>query len=168
MPSKRTCLPVPPDFDGIPLKRLGGAGPEWLYRIYGEALMYIGITNSGTARFKGHRRDQEWWPFVQRIEIQKYGTRREVRLAEVNAIAEERPTFNIADRGAFAARAAGYTTRINELEERLGDLRRHCRQLEDFILGVGKPDWTHIPVAPTGNVVLFPRRLEREYEDLVA
>lgn len=110
----------PASFEGIPITLRGGSGVEWLYRFFGEeGLMYVGITRTGVKRFEGHRKDKGWWPFVNRIEVECFPTRAEVRFAECEAIYAERPAFNIADRGAHAAQAAHENEKRRELLEEL-------------------------------------------------
>ena len=103
MTSRPQGAPVtgaPEEFEGIPIVDRGGSGHEWLYRLYGEEhLLYVGITRTGVRRFEGHKRDKPWWDSVRRIEIQRFWTRRDVRLAECDVIAEERPALNVAEIG---------------------------------------------------------------------
>lgn len=81
-------------------------GHEWvpaselhvLYRFYGEgdALLYIGITNSPWSRFKAHQREKPWFNRVVRAVMEHFPTRELLAVAEVRAIEAERPMFNIA------------------------------------------------------------------------
>ncbi len=70
-----------------------------LYRFYDHAgdLLYVGITGDGKSRFGAHRRSKPWWDEVTRIEIERHPNRDTARSAEVRAIREEKPRYNIAD-----------------------------------------------------------------------
>lgn len=123
-------------------------------------MLYVGITHTGVERFKGHRKDKAWWEFVTRIEIERFGTRSDVRIAECNAIADERPAFNVADRGPYAAQAAAANELRRELTERVARLERENDSLRALLRGEGPPDWDLLGVEHGENVVsMFPRHL---------
>ncbi|MFD1277406.1 hypothetical protein [Streptomyces kaempferi] len=69
-----------------------------LYRFFDPdgTLLYVGITNSPSARFSQHARDAAltWWPAAASSETSWYTNRLEAALAEVRAIREEKPLHN--------------------------------------------------------------------------
>ena len=75
--------------------------PCELYRAYGAdgALLYVGISASAIARMMEHRRSAMWWPEVRRLDIEPFATRTEAIDAEREAVASERPLFNVLLRG---------------------------------------------------------------------
>ncbi|MGW2937646.1 GIY-YIG nuclease family protein [Streptomyces sp. NPDC001156] len=68
-----------------------------LYRFYdkGGALLYVGITANVESRFADHERNKEWWPQVAKKTIEWFDTRPPARAAEVQAILDERPAYNV-------------------------------------------------------------------------
>ncbi|MET8265924.1 hypothetical protein ABZU92_18250 [Micromonospora arida] len=104
--------------------------PTCLYRFYddGGALLYVGITSSPNARMAAHAREKAWWPEVDadRTTIQWLTNRPEAERAEVEAIRDESPRYNVADnpaeRSAMVARArevalSGMAARSTKIEE---------------------------------------------------
>jgi predicted GIY-YIG superfamily endonuclease len=74
--------------------------PTSLYRFYaadGE-LLYVGITKSLPHRLGQHESDKPWFRYVETIKVTNYGSRSHARAAEIRAIQEESPAWNIADR----------------------------------------------------------------------
>ena len=68
-----------------------------LYRFFdeGDELLYVGITNNPSARFKQHGADKDWWHEVVTIRMQRYPSRAAVLIAEKRAIIEEKPRYNV-------------------------------------------------------------------------
>lgn len=66
-----------------------------MYRLYDGAgmLLYIGSAYDPDHRCKAHR-SKPWWPLVARREDQWLEGRRPAYVAEMRAIASERPRFN--------------------------------------------------------------------------
>lgn len=60
-------------------------------------LLYVGLSLAPLARFTEHMRSSEWWPIVQRIEIERYDTREQARERELQLIRTEQPPFNKVD-----------------------------------------------------------------------
>lgn len=71
--------------------------PHALYRFFDEGgeLLYIGITNNPTARFRQHGSDKDWWHEVATIRMERYSSRDAVLVAEKRAIIEEKPRYNV-------------------------------------------------------------------------
>ena len=69
-----------------------------LYRFYNSLgqLLYVGITNNPTVRFRDHKNSREWWPVVVMITMERFGSRDQLIYAERRAIATEDPLHNIA------------------------------------------------------------------------
>lgn len=67
-----------------------------LYRHYDAfgRLLYVGISLSAAVRLSQHRASP-WYDEIARIEIQKFATRGEAEVAEMIAIAEEQPRYNV-------------------------------------------------------------------------
>jgi predicted GIY-YIG superfamily endonuclease len=68
-----------------------------LYRFYDSAdeLLYAGIAFDPRRRGYQHKKTKAWWSEVARTEISWHNTRTEAEAAEREAIAGERPRFNI-------------------------------------------------------------------------
>lgn len=68
-----------------------------LYRFYDAAgeLLYIGITMNPVARWKQHGHDKLWWVEVASIAIESHLDRDSALRAERQAIAAERPRWNV-------------------------------------------------------------------------
>lgn len=68
-----------------------------LYRFYDEggALLYVGITANVEERFAHHKNYKEWWAQVARKTIEWFDTRPPARAAELQAIHDERPVYNV-------------------------------------------------------------------------
>lgn len=67
-----------------------------LYRLYDadDQLLYVGITNMPNVRLAAHR-GRGWWHQVARTEVEWYETRQPAAQAEVRAIQEEWPLYNV-------------------------------------------------------------------------
>ena len=71
----------------------------YLYRVRDaqDALLYIGVTENLGGRFLGgHQRSPPWWPDLAALSVTSYPSIAEARAAEHDAIAAERPLWNIA------------------------------------------------------------------------
>ena len=68
-----------------------------LYRFYDEggALLYVGITANTEERFAHHRNFKPWWHEVADTTIEWFETRPPALAAELRAIHDERPAYNI-------------------------------------------------------------------------
>lgn len=69
-----------------------------LYRFFnadGE-LLYIGVTQDPTARFKSHQHDKSWFSEVATSTMEHFTSRQELMAAELAAIQRESPRHNIA------------------------------------------------------------------------
>lgn len=69
-----------------------------LYRFFnadGE-LLYIGVTQDPTARFKSHQHDKSWFSEVATSTMEHFTSRQELMAAELVAIQRESPRHNIA------------------------------------------------------------------------
>jgi hypothetical protein len=82
----------------LPILELGdGDEPTALYRLFSpDMLLYVGISDNPIARFKQHAKKQAWWPEVTRKTIQWYPSRDDAAEAELAAIRDELPKFNVA------------------------------------------------------------------------
>lgn len=71
-----------------------------LYRFFNSngRLLYVGISWSVAHRLKEHRTTQAWWHQVQTITIETHSTREAALTAEITAIQNERPRYNIRGR----------------------------------------------------------------------
>ena len=68
-----------------------------VYRYYDSAgvLLYVGITNRGSARNEEHDRSKDWWPYVTRQEVSHYRSRAAAANVERETIRQYRPPFNV-------------------------------------------------------------------------
>ncbi|AEK07806.1 endonuclease [Mycobacterium phage Yoshi] len=72
--------------------------PYVLYRIYDNAgtLLYVGATTNPPTRFADHHRMQPWWATADTIKLQHLPSPEALVEAELDAIAAEKPVYNIA------------------------------------------------------------------------
>lgn len=70
--------------------------PSWVYRTYDKrhVLLYVGVTSDLRTRLITHRATR-WWPMVAVITRTEFATASEARAAELTAIKDERPLYNI-------------------------------------------------------------------------
>ena len=68
-----------------------------MYRLFSQTddLLYVGITNDPRGRFLSHRSDKSWWGNVFRASITTFPSWEEAAAAEIAAIVEETPKYNI-------------------------------------------------------------------------
>lgn len=68
-----------------------------LYRLFNEngRLLYVGITNNPSVRFVHHKMEKTWWTDVARREIEWFASRDDALKAEVRAIHQESPLWNV-------------------------------------------------------------------------
>lgn len=98
--------PVPETPVADPMKRISAKKPRkqrtspetgyWLYRMFGEdgALLYVGITEVGVARWRQHQREKEWFNEVRTFTVEQFPDRESVAEAELAAIRSECPKYN--------------------------------------------------------------------------
>jgi predicted GIY-YIG superfamily endonuclease len=69
-----------------------------LYRFYDAdgVLLYVGRTTDPTSRLRAHRQAKPWWPDIARIEMQHLASPSALADAEIRAIRDEAPLYNIA------------------------------------------------------------------------
>jgi hypothetical protein len=70
--------------------------PHALYRFYDrtDVLLYLGISINLPARLRQHRGDKDWWPNIDRIQVEYHPTRQAALDAEKAAIKAEKPVHN--------------------------------------------------------------------------
>lgn len=68
-----------------------------LYRYFNAdgVLLYVGVSSNAAVRAAQHKGNKSWWGQVSRIDIQRFGTRREAFDAELVAIRTEYPKYNV-------------------------------------------------------------------------
>ena len=59
-------------------------------------LLYVGISLSHLQRLGQHRSNAHWFDRIERVEIERFPSRKEAKAAEDKAIFEENPECNIA------------------------------------------------------------------------
>lgn len=76
----------------------------YVYRLTGHGgdLLYVGMSVDPSHRTRTHAH-KWWWPQVDKITAEAFGSRREARQAELNAIASESPRYNISDNPQFTS-----------------------------------------------------------------
>lgn len=71
----------------------------WLYKAFGndDSLLYVGITDNPSDRFRRHKSNSVWWTSHNRMELTQLETydREEARKIEEEIIKSESPLFNI-------------------------------------------------------------------------
>lgn len=89
---RRYPLPTTPRVGGKALP-----STQWLYRFFGEdnELLYVGISNNVLSRWKQHQSDKPWFDEVVTFTRKKFATRDEVEKAEILAIVNEKPRYNV-------------------------------------------------------------------------
>lgn len=82
--------------DSVTLTEELDSHPTSVYLYYDRVgvLIYVGITGRGAIRNGEHNRGKDWWPFVQRQEVEHYGSRKEAAVREKQLIRTFRPPFN--------------------------------------------------------------------------
>lgn len=68
-----------------------------LYRMYdiNKTLLYVGISFDPSRRLPKHMYTKQWWDLVADIHIERFPTRQDAATAEMVAIENEDPVFNI-------------------------------------------------------------------------
>lgn len=68
-----------------------------LYRHFDvdRRLLYVGISNSAAGRLDDHRYGSRWHDLIVRIEIERFTSKKDAIAAEIRAIKEENPIYNI-------------------------------------------------------------------------
>lgn len=68
-----------------------------LYRFFDAEgrLLYVGITTLGPNRWAEHERHREWWDQVASSTVEQFGSREEAHAAEIAAILQEEPPYNL-------------------------------------------------------------------------
>lgn len=72
-----------------------------LYRFYDadDVLLYVGISNNAYQRWQNHSYMKKWWPEVASAKFVSFATREEASVAEVQAIKNEQPKYNVQHNG---------------------------------------------------------------------
>lgn len=73
-------------------------GQTALYRLFDQSdrLLYVGVSHKPDVRWGEHSQEKDWWPLVDQRKVEWYDTRLAAEGAELQAIAQERPVFNVA------------------------------------------------------------------------
>lgn len=71
-------------------------GRTALYRLFDQSgrLLYVGISHKPDVRWGQHSEDKDWWPLVDRRDVEWHDTRAVAEQVETQVIADERPVFN--------------------------------------------------------------------------
>lgn len=71
--------------------------PHALYRFWNAEghLLYVGLTVDPGARWKAHGREKSWWTEVVTVTLEWFPDRDSVEIAEIKAIREEKPRYNV-------------------------------------------------------------------------
>lgn len=75
-----------------------------LYRFFDAQaqLLYVGLSVNPGRRMEKHRGEKAWWNEVARIDMEQHADLTALRLAERNAIATEKPLYNVRMNGKTA------------------------------------------------------------------
>lgn len=98
----------------IKLARSNRSREHTLYRLFDAegTLLYVGISFMPDYRFKQHRREKPWWAEVTRKELTILPDRKTAEAAEIKAIAEEDPLYNI-QRPSYRPKAEAKPRRVD-------------------------------------------------------
>lgn len=127
--------------------------PHVVYRLFGRrsALLYVGITNDTSVRFRAHEQAKWWWSKVVDVQIVEYSSRSEALRAEAEAIRSERPKFNIRGYGpTFTSRfrvARDKWRRFGAAAALLGSDK--SKLINDFVDWVLRERDAKLPTRPT-------------------
>lgn len=67
-----------------------------LYRFWNkDLLLYVGISINAFARAKQHSTNSKWFQDADRVDFEKFSSRSAVEAAEIKAIREEHPLYNV-------------------------------------------------------------------------
>jgi len=82
----------------IPAIEIADEVPTALYRLFdaNDALLYVGISDALKQRFAGHAATKPWWSEVKRKTVEWHPARSSAAAAEITAIRDERPVYNLA------------------------------------------------------------------------
>lgn len=88
------------------------AGRTAIYRLYDKTgqLLYIGISHKPDVRWGQHSEEKEWWPEVDRRDVEWLATRASAERAELAAITAEKPLHNKAGTIATTVNSVGGKT----------------------------------------------------------
>lgn len=75
--------------------------PTTLYRLFDSegALLYVGVAGNPGRRWEQHAGEKPWWGLVARTTLQHFEHRQDALVAELEAIRNEDPIYNIVGRG---------------------------------------------------------------------
>lgn len=82
---------------------------HWVYRLYDsrDRILYVGVTSGDIrTRLSGHKFEKPWWSAVRRVETEEFSDREAAEAAELVALSEERPVFNVLNTAERAKRKA--------------------------------------------------------------
>ena len=72
------------------------SGTHCVYRMFiGEELVYVGMTNNPTRRFRQHRRHKWWWRDVTWMDRYWTSSKANALRIEAEMIQRENPRFNV-------------------------------------------------------------------------
>ena len=67
-----------------------------LYRFWNrDLLLYVGISINAFSRAKQHSANAKWYQDADRVDFEKFSSRSAVEAAEIKAIQEEHPLYNV-------------------------------------------------------------------------
>lgn len=77
----------------------GTPSPQVVYRAYGHDgdLLYVGRSIQPRGRLASHASTKVWWHLVSFLTLEQFDSFAECQTAERNAIATERPRYNVVD-----------------------------------------------------------------------
>jgi len=92
-----------------------------LYRAYDdkEKLLYVGQSISVMNRLKQHMKSSEWSGIVNNITLQRFKNQRQLSRAELKAIEEEKPVYNIAHNSNYREQVLKLRLKVKQLNDEL-------------------------------------------------
>ena len=97
----------------------------YVYRAFAAdgALLYVGSTVRLGCRMRNHHRTARWWFAAKRFTFVEYATEAEARAAEVEAIGQEFPRWNVHHRS--TSHPVGWRVGLRDIARRYTDDDRY-------------------------------------------
>lgn len=94
--------------------------PSQLYRHYDSNgnLLYVGISISTIQRLSQHKDFSHWFEKISKVTIEHHKSREEAIAAEIKAIKEEKPEYNIKHKQKLEKEAESYSRSVNKHYDR--------------------------------------------------
>ena len=142
-------------------------GGTHLYRLWNSSddLLYVGISKSALTRLGQHQRSQPWADEICRITIERFDTRGQAETAEVEAIAAERPKYNVR----HAVKPTNMQLANEQWRQMTAEERAEAkRQMEQLAQILGDLRGTQKDLSIAAHLALFATSLDLESDEFSA